>query len=112
MAQIDGAAIAPAPGHDRSGKFTAGHSEYAAKRRRIAERVAALVQDYDAQSPTAMMLLRIAAEFLDTAERTRSHALRTRSTRASAKVLDRLERKPEPQPKPLDAYERERLAND
>lgn len=102
MSQItDGSAISATAAHDQLGRFTSGNSEYAAKRRRIADRVAQLSADYDVKSPTSQMLLRIAAEFIDQAEHTRNHAIRTRATRAAGKILDRLQRKPEPRPPTL-----------
>lgn len=103
---MDGSATGAIAGHDKSGRFVAGHTEYAAKKQRIAERVVALAQDYDAKSQTARMLLRIAAEFIDTAERTRSHAIRARSTRAAGKVLDRIPKRPEPAPPTIAEWER------
>src|SRR5689334_15334333 len=103
----DGSTVGRASDHDRAGRFIIGNSAHHEKRRRIADRVAQLSADYDASSPTSQMLLRIAAEFIDQAERTRSHAIRTRAVRAAGKILDRLQRKPEPPPKPFDEYVRE-----
>ena len=105
---MDGSATGAAVGHDRSGRFVAGHTEYAAKRRRIAERVAALAQDFDAKSPVSQMLLRIAAEHIDQAATTRNSTLRVRATRAAAKVLDRIPRKPELPAPSLESYRRKR----
>jgi hypothetical protein len=98
----DGTTAGEIPGHDRAGRFTAGNSAHHEKRRRIADRVAELSADYDAKSAASQMLLRIAAEFIDQAERTRSHAIRTRAMRAAGKILDRLQRKPEPPPPTLE----------
>jgi hypothetical protein len=36
---MDGAASSGAAGHDRRGRFVNGHSEYAARRRRVAQRL-------------------------------------------------------------------------
>ena len=94
MTQItDGSAASAIADHDRAGRFTSGNSAHHEKRRRIADRVAALAKDFDAKSSTSQQLLRIAAEFLDQAERTKNHAIRTRSMRAAGKILDRVERK-------------------
>jgi len=93
---MDGAASGTAAGHDRRGRFVNGHSEYAARRRRVAERLEQLCADYDASSPVNRQLLSIAAQHLDDAAVTRIAAKRASSTRAAMKILDRVPRKPPP----------------
>jgi hypothetical protein len=93
---MDGAASSGAAGHDRRGRFVNGHSEYAARRRRVAERLQGLCVDYDASSPVNRQLLSIVAQHLDDAAVTRSAAKRASSTRAAMKLLDRIPRKPPP----------------
>jgi hypothetical protein len=90
---MNGAAIGEAVAHDAQGRFVNGHSEYAARKRRVAERLAKLRLDYD-PSPSQQMLLVVVAGHLDDAERCRSAAARTRATRAAMKILDRIPRKP------------------
>src|SRR6516225_6253377 len=100
---MNGAAIgATTLGHDpRNGTFTAGNSGRAAKKRRIAERLARLRLDYDA-SPSQEMLLAVAAGHLDDAERCRSAIARTRATNAARRLLKDIPRKPgPPAPHPL-----------
>jgi len=93
---MDGAASGGTTGHDRLGRFVNGHSEYAARRRRVAERLQQLCIDYDASSPVDRQLLSIAAQHLDDAAVTRMAAKRASSTRAAMKILDRIPRKPPP----------------
>jgi len=93
---MDGAAGGAVAGHDRRGRFVNGHSEYAARRRRVADRLRELCVDYDNSSPTNQQLLSIAAQHLDDAAVTRVAAKRARSTRAAMKILDRVSRKPPP----------------
>jgi hypothetical protein len=90
---MDGTANSAVAGHDRLGRFVSGHSEYAARRRRVAERLQQLCADYDASSPASRQLLAIAAQHLDDAAVTRIAGKRTSSTRAAMKVLDRIPRK-------------------
>ena len=93
---MDGTANGAVAGHDRRGRFVNGHSEYAARRRRVADRLQQLCADYDDSSPTSRQLLGIAAQHLDDAAVTRVAAKRARSTRAAMKILDRISRKPPP----------------
>src|SRR6516164_8660927 len=81
--------------HDEQGRLVRGHSEYAAKKRRIAERLAKLCLDYD-QSPSQQMLLAVIAGHLDDAERCRSAIARTRATNAARRLLKDIPRKPSP----------------
>src|SRR5215469_4941056 len=91
---MDGATSGGTTGHDRRGRFVNGHSEYDARRRRVAERLQQLCTDYDASSPVNRQLLSIAAQHLDDAAVTRIAAKRASSTRAAMKLLDRIPRKP------------------
>jgi len=90
---MDGAITSKAAAHDAQGRFVSGHSEYAAKRRRIAERLAKLRLDYD-PSPSQQMLLVVIAGHLDDAERCRSAIARTRATNAARRLLKDIPRKP------------------
>jgi hypothetical protein len=94
---MDGSGAGLAVAHDRLGRFVAGHSEYRAKRERIAERVRQLSLDYDA-SPSQRMLLPIIAAHLDDAERARSHDKRTRATNTAQRLLKLLKVKERPLP--------------
>jgi len=76
---MNGAVTGEAAAHDAQGRFVSGHSEYAARKRRLAERVARLRLDYD-PSPSQEMLLVVIAGHLDDAERCRSAIARTRDT--------------------------------
>jgi hypothetical protein len=89
---MDGAVTS---GHDELGRLVRGHSEYAARKRRLAERVAKLRLDYD-PSPSQQMLLVVVAGHLDDAERCRSAIARTRATNAARRLLKDIPRKPEP----------------
>ena len=55
-AKMDGAVTGEAAAHDAQGRFVSGHTEYAARKRRLAERLAKLRLDYD-PSPSQQMLL-------------------------------------------------------
>ena len=89
---MDGASTG---GHDELGRLVRGHSEYAARKRRLAARVAKLRVDYD-PSPSQQMLLPIIAGHLDDAERCRSAVARTRATNAARRLLRDIPRKPLP----------------
>jgi hypothetical protein len=89
----------------RRGHFTPGHSEYAANRRRIAEKVRQLELDYD-PSPSQQLLLPVIAAHLDEAERSRRSVTRVRASNAAKRLLADIPRKPEPPPPTLAAYER------
>jgi hypothetical protein len=99
---MDGSAISAAPGHDSNGRLLPGHNEWGARKRRLAALVEQLSDEYVATSPIAKQLLQIAAAHLDQAATTRNSVLRGRATRLAAKVLDRLQRKPEPPPPSLE----------
>jgi|SRR6516164_10597913 hypothetical protein len=88
---MDGAVTS---GHDELGRLVRGHSEYAARKRRLAERVAKLRLDYD-PSPSQEMLLVVIAGHLDDAERARSAIARTRATNAARRLLRDIPRKPQ-----------------
>jgi hypothetical protein len=85
--------------HDIQGRFVNGHSEYAARKRRIAERLAKLCLDYD-PSPAQQMLLIVIAGHLDDAERARTAERRVRAGNASNRLL-RLIPKRQRQEEPL-----------
>jgi hypothetical protein len=94
--------------HDRNGKFAVGNTEYLAKRRRINERVQLLCAEYDANTPSRQILLAIAAQHLDTAERTHSNDRRVKATNAAARLLRQIPRRPLPAPPSLDSYRKAR----
>ena len=102
---MDGSAIGAAEGHDKLGRLVRGHSEYAAKRRRLAERLAQLVADYD-PSPSQKQLLAIIAGHLDDAERARSLVQRVRAGNAARRLLRDIPRKPEAPPPTIAEYEK------
>ena len=95
---MDGAVTS---GHDELGRLVRGHSEYAARKRRLAERVAKLRLDYD-PSPSQQMLLVVIAGHLDDAERCRSAIARTRATNAARRLLKDIPRKPRSPPSAAD----------
>jgi hypothetical protein len=109
---MDGAATS---GHDELGRLVRGHSEYAARKRRLAERLAKLRLDYS-PSPSQEMLLVVIAGHLDDAERCRSAIARTRATNAARRLLKDIPRRPGPPAPHPDALETaramlERLGN-
>jgi hypothetical protein len=85
--------------HDELGRLVRGHSEYAARKRRLAERMRQLALDLN-PSPSQEMLLPIIAGHLDDAERCRSAIARTRATHAARRLLKDIPRKPPPAPLP------------
>ena len=89
---MDGAVTS---GHDELGRLVRGHSEYAARKRRLAERVAKLRLDYS-PSPSQEMLLVVIASALDDAERARSAVVRTRAANTARRLLKDIPRKPLP----------------
>src|SRR5215472_6651467 len=101
-----GVIIGKTPGRDlRKGTFTVGNSEREAKRRRIAERLEALLADYN-PSRSQQMLLVVIAGHLDDAERARSAVARIRATNAARRLLKDIPRRPEPPaPHPEPALE-------
>jgi len=99
---MSGSEIGSNSAHDQLGRFTAGNSEYRAKRVRIAALVEQLAADYAATSGTAKALLRVAAEHIDAASRARNNVLRSRATRMAAKTLALLRPAPEPPLPTLD----------
>jgi hypothetical protein len=92
---MDGLAGGTVSDHDRLGRFKNGNSEYAAKRRRIAERLAQLSTDY-AASPSQQQLLAIAARHLDDAAVARTAERRVRATNAATRILRLIPRKEAP----------------
>jgi hypothetical protein len=105
---MDGSASGVVAAHDQAGRFTVGNSEYRAKQKRLAERLAQLRLDYD-PSPSQQQLLAVVARHLDDAERARSAVSRTRASNAAKRLLADIPRKPEPSlPATLEEY----LANE
>jgi hypothetical protein len=91
--EMHGAPFGSIPGHDpHNGRFTGGNSRRAAKKQRIAERLAKLRLDLD-PSPLQEMLLPIIAGHLDDAERCQSALARTRATNAARRLLRDIPRK-------------------
>jgi hypothetical protein len=84
---MDGAASGLVPGHNAQGHFTPGHSEYAARRRRIEMKVKTLTDAYDCQTAAQRMMLKLAAVSLDTAETTRKALTRERSANVALRLL-------------------------
>jgi hypothetical protein len=99
---MSGSEVGSNSAHDQLGRFTAGNTEYRAKRNRIAALVEQLSADYAATSGTAKALLRVAAEHLDAAAHARNNVLRSRATRMAAKTLALLRPAPEPPLPTLD----------
>jgi hypothetical protein len=86
-AKMNGSVTGTAAGHDeQSGRFTNGHSEYRARKDRLAERVRQLTLDYD-PSPSQGQLLPIIARHLDDAERARTAERRVRAGNAANRLL-------------------------
>ena len=83
----------------RNGSFTVGNSERAAKKRRIAERLAQLVAEFN-PSPAQKQLLAIIAGHLDAAERGRSLIERVRASNTARRMLRDIPRKPPSAPRP------------
>jgi hypothetical protein len=99
--KMDGSLIGFTAAHDPgSGRFLNGNSEYRAKQRRIADRLAQLLLDYD-PSPSQRQLLAVAARHLDDADKGRTALTRTRASNAARRLLAGIPRKPEPQLPPL-----------
>jgi hypothetical protein len=96
---MDGTASGAVAGHDRQGRFVNGHSEYAARRRRVAEIAQTLAAEFD-PTPSQVRLLAIAARHMDDAERCRSAIVRTRATNAARRLLKDIPRKPGLSPVP------------
>jgi glutamate-1-semialdehyde aminotransferase len=91
-----------AQGHDALGRLIPGHSEYAAKKRRIAHRLEQLMADYN-PTPSTVMLLGIIARALDDAERARTSERRTRAANTANRLLRSIPRKSAPKPPSLKA---------
>ena len=94
---MDGSAIGAVAGHDeRSGRFTNGHSEYRARKDRLAERERQLTLDYD-PSPSQLELLPIIARHLDDALRGRSAERRVRAGNAADRLLRLIPKRKRPE---------------
>ena len=99
---MNGSVTGKAAGHDeQSGRFTNGHSEYRARKDRLAERVRQLTLDYD-PGPAQQQLLPIIARHLDDAERARTAERRVRAANAARRLLKDIPRKPRSPPSAAD----------
>ena len=107
---MDGSPTGSVMAHDEiTGRFRAGNSEWHAKRRRIADRLARLRLEYD-PSPSQEQLLAVVARHLDDAERARTAVSRTRASNAARRLLRDIPRKPPPAPPTLEHYRKQREA--
>lgn len=95
---MDGSGTGLALAHDRLGRFVTGHSEYRARKERLAEKVRQLAVDYDLSAPSQRMLAPIIAAHLDDAERARSQDKRTRAANTAQRLLKLLKAKERPLP--------------
>jgi hypothetical protein len=102
---MDGASVGQMSGHDpRNGRFTSGNSERAAKRNRIAKRLAELVEVYESDA-ASRQILSVAAAALDDASNGRTLITRIRAANSARRLLASVPRKPQPrQPDALDAF--------
>lgn len=90
---MDGSAISTASDHDpATGYFKNGNTEYRAKQKRLAERLAQLRLDYD-PSPSQQQLLVIVARHLDDAERARTAERRVLAGNAANRLLRSIPRR-------------------
>jgi hypothetical protein len=96
----DGFMTGTVQGHDKLGRLTPGHTEYAARKRRIAARLEQLMLDYD-PTPATAMILAIVARALDDAERSRTSVGRTRAANTANRLLRLIPRKAAPKPPSL-----------
>ena len=93
---MNGSPTGSALAHDEiTGRFRAGNSEWHARKRRIADRLARLRLDYD-PSPSQEQLLVIVARHLDDAERARPAERRVRAGNIARRLLKDIPRKPLP----------------
>jgi hypothetical protein len=95
---IDDTVIRDAKGrfHDIQGRFVNGHSEYAARKRRVAEIVQILAAEFDL-TPSQVRLLPIIARHMDDAERARATEQRIRASNTVRRLMRDLKRKPPPE---------------
>jgi hypothetical protein len=85
--------------HDpATGRFSGGNSAYLAKQRRIEQRFVELCAEYE-DSPAQRQILRLAAGFMDSAERCRTEWKRTRAANTAAKLLRSIPRKQPKRPR-------------
>jgi hypothetical protein len=82
-------------GHDlRTGRFRAGNTEYRARKRHVADLLAAIISDLGGKKAKLSLLEQAwaeqAAEEMAKARRIRDPALRTRSIRIATALIDRL----------------------
>ena len=80
---------------DKHWLFQSGNSEYRAKKKRIAARLAQLIADHD-PTPSQKQILAVVAHHLDDAERARSLVQRVRAGNAARRLLKDIPRKPPP----------------
>jgi hypothetical protein len=78
---------------DKPWLFRPGHSEYRAKKQRIAARLEQLLADHD-PTPSQKQILAVVAHHLDDAERARSLVQRVRAGNAARRLLKDIPRKP------------------
>jgi hypothetical protein len=91
---MDGSASGTAPGHNpRSGRFINGHSEYRARKDRLAGIVQTLAAEFD-PTPSQVRLLPIIARHMDDAERARPAERRIRASNTVRRLMRELKRKP------------------
>ena len=102
---MDGSAVGMASGHDKlTGRLLPGHSEWRARKDRVAKRLAELVEHYECDG-AQRQLLQVAAELLDVAARSRNLERRAKAANSANRILRSIPRKPAPQPKPKTAKE-------
>jgi hypothetical protein len=93
---MDGSATGTALGHNpKSGRFTNGHSEYRARKDRLAAIVQTLAAEFD-PTPSQLRLLPIIARHMDDAERARPAERRIRASNTARRLMRDLKRKPVP----------------
>jgi len=98
---MNDATVGATVGHAANGTFTVGYSGRTARKRRVAERLAQLVAEFD-PSPAQKQLLAIIAGHLDDAERCQTAIARTRATNAARRLLKDIPRKPLRSPAVMD----------
>jgi hypothetical protein len=94
---------------DPAGRFATGNRVHDAKHRRVALLIKQLAGDFDAGSPTQKLLLRLAAQNLDAASRTRSAVTRERSTNVALRCLRSIPRRKKKQSQALSLEEIEAI---
>jgi hypothetical protein len=87
MSLSNGHESRPQTDRNRRGRFTRGNAAYRSRQSRIAEKLEALRQTYDASSAGHMALLATVAVHLSDADVARSRLARTRATNSAQKLL-------------------------